>query len=73
MKTHTLTIRLDGALDKLLTKTSKYAGMSKSDVARAALRRQLRVAQFETLRRRMIPLAETRGILTDDDVFSMVS
>ena len=73
MKTHTLTIRLDSTLDRLLTKTSKHAGVSKSDVARAALSRQLRVAQFESVRRRMMPLAAARGILTDDDVFSMVS
>jgi hypothetical protein len=32
-----------------------------------------RWAQFETIRRRMMPFAEARGILTDEDVFSQVS
>jgi hypothetical protein len=31
------------------------------------------LTQFETIRRRMMPFAEARGILTDEDVFSRVS
>ena len=73
MKTSTLSIRLDKDLEKLLAKASKQTGRSRSDVAREALRRQLRVTQFETIRRRMMPFAEARGILTDEDVFSRVS
>jgi predicted transcriptional regulator len=73
MKTSTLSIRLDKDLEKLLSKASKQTGRSRSEVAREALRRQLRLTQFETIRRRMIPFAEARGILTDEDVFSRVS
>jgi predicted transcriptional regulator len=73
MKTSTLSIRLDKDLEKLLAKASKQTGRSRSDVAREALRRQLRLTQFETIRRRMMPFAEARGILTDEDVFSQVS
>lgn len=73
MKTSTLSIRLDKDLEKLLAKASKQTGRSRSDVAREALRRQLRLIQFETIRRRMMPFAEARGILTDEDVFSQVS
>jgi predicted transcriptional regulator len=73
MKTSTLSIRLDEGLEKLLAKASKQTGRSRSDVAREALRRQLRLTQFETIRRRMMPFAEARGILTDEDVFSRVS
>ena len=39
-------------------------------MARDALRRQLRLTQFETIRRRMMPFAEARGFLTDEDVFA---
>ena len=73
MKTSTLSIHLDKDLEKMLSKASKQTGRSRSEVAREALRRQLRLTQFETIRRRMMPFAEARGILTDDDVFSQVS
>lgn len=73
MKTATLSIRLDEDLDRLLGKASRQTGRSRSEVARQALRRQLRLTQFEALRRRMMPLAEARGFLTDEDVFAQVS
>ena len=73
MKTSTLTIRLDDDLDRLLTKASKQSGKNRSQVAREALRRQLRVNQFEALRRKIMPFAEARGYLTDEDVFREVS
>jgi len=73
MKTNTLTIRLDEDLDRLLTKTAKQSGRSRSELAREALRRQLRVSRFEALRKKIMPFAEARGYLTDDDVFRDVS
>ena len=73
MKTSTLTIRLDKDLEKLLTKASKQSGKNRSEIAREALRRQLRISQFEALRKRIMPFAEARWFLTDEDVFSKVS
>ncbi len=73
MKTTTLTIRLDKDLDDLLTKASRQSGRNRSEIAREALRRQLRISQFEAIRRRMMPFAEARGYLTDEDVFAEVS
>ena len=73
MKTSTLTIRLDEDLDKLLTKASRQTGRNRSEIAREALRRQLRVSQFDALRRKIMPFAEARGYLTDEDVFRDVS
>ena len=43
MKTATLSIRLDTDLDQLLGKASRQIGRSRSEVARDALRRQLRL------------------------------
>jgi hypothetical protein len=40
---------------------------------REALRRHLRLTQFEALRGCVMPLAEARGFLTDEDVFGQVS
>lgn len=73
MKTAMLTIRLDGDLEKLLERASRRAHKTRSEVAREALRRQLRLTQFESLRRRIMPFAEARGFLTDEDVFAGVS
>lgn len=73
MKTSTLTIRLDKDLTALLTKASKRSGRNRSEIAREALRRQLRLEQFEDLRERVMPFAEARGLLTDEDIFSRIS
>jgi len=73
MKTASLTIRLDKELERLLSKASKRSGKNRSEIAREALRRQLRLEQFEELRKRIMPFAEARGYLTDEDIFSEVS
>ena len=73
MKTSTLTIRMDDELSALLDTVTKRSGRNRSDIAREALRRQLRVPRFDTLRKRVMPFAEARGYLTDDDVFAAVS
>jgi predicted transcriptional regulator len=70
MKTATPTIRLDEDLDKLLTKAPRQSGLNRSMVARDALRRQLRISHFDALRHSMMPFAEARGYLTDEDVFA---
>ncbi|OGD22098.1 MAG: CopG family transcriptional regulator [Candidatus Aminicenantes bacterium RBG_13_64_14] len=73
MKSATLTIRLDKELEELLSKASKRTGKNRSEIAREALRRQIRLENFEELRRRIMPFAEARGYLTDEDIFSKVS
>jgi predicted transcriptional regulator len=73
MKSATLTIRLDKDLQELLSKASKRTGKNRSEIAREALRRQIRLENFEELRRRIMPFAEARGYLTDEDIFSKVS
>lgn len=69
----TLTIRLDEKLDAELRQFVARTGRRKSDFAREALRRQLAVAHFKDIRRRVAPFAEARGWLTDEDVFRNVS
>lgn len=68
-----VTIRLDPALQKQLDKVSKELGLTRSEVVREALRRQLSLLRFESLRSRLMPFAEARGYLTDEDVFEDVS
>jgi metal-responsive CopG/Arc/MetJ family transcriptional regulator len=73
MKTSSLTIRLDKDLEQMLNKASKQFGKTRSEIVREALRRQLRIDQFESLRKSIIPFAEARGFMTDEDIFSKVS
>ena len=73
MKTTSITIRLDEDLEGLLAEASKRSGRNKSEIAREALRRQLSIEKFESLRKRIMPFAEARGYLTDEDVFSRIS
>ncbi len=73
MKTSSLTIRLDDELAGLLAKASRRSGKNRSAIAREALRRQLRLEQFEEIREKVMPFAEARGFLTDEDIFSRFS
>ena len=73
MKTSAVTIRLEPELQKLLDKVCRQSGRTRSDVLRDALRRQLSILRFEQLRRQVLPFAEARGYLTDEDVNKAVS
>jgi predicted transcriptional regulator len=68
-----VTIRLDPELEKLLDRLCRQTGRSRSDVVREALRRQLSLLRFEHLRRQVLPFAEARGYLTDEDVARNIS
>ncbi len=69
----TLTIRLDAKLDKELARIAKRTGKTKSQIAREALARQVAVARFRELRAKTLPFAEAQGLLTDEDIFRVVS
>ena len=69
----TLTIRLDAKLDRLLARLARETGRTKSEVAREALRNQLFIEEFRSVRRVAMPYAAAAGYLTDEDVFRDVS
>jgi len=73
MKSSAITVRLDPELERELERIAKATGRSRSEVVREAVRRQLSLAKFEELRRKILPFAEARGYLTDEDVFRDVS
>lgn len=73
MKSSAVTIRLDPDLERLLDRVCKQSGRTRSDVVRDALKRQLSIIRFEQLRRQVLPFAEARGYLTDEDVNRNVS
>jgi predicted transcriptional regulator len=68
-----ITIRLDPALEKMLDRLCRLTGRTRSELVREALRRQLNLLRFEQLRRQVLPFAEARGYLTDEDVARNVS
>ena len=73
MKTSAVTIRIEPDLQKLLDKVCKQSGRTRSDIVRDSLKRQLSIIRFEQLRREVLPFAEARGYLTDEDVNKAVS
>ena len=73
MKTSAFTIRLDPELERQLDDAARRSGRTRSEFVREALRRQIALAEFEDLRRRIMPFAEARRYLTDEDIFQDVS
>lgn len=65
----TLTLRIPDDLDQELERQSAASRISKSDLAREALQRYLRVSRLRNLRARLVPRAQAQGIHTDEDVF----
>jgi len=47
--------------------------LNRSDVVRDALREYFARKDLEQIRKQMVPLAEAKGIFTDEDVFREVS
>jgi predicted transcriptional regulator len=68
-----MTIRVDQELDEALALAAARSGKTRSEVVREALRRQLALQRFDELREAVLPYAERRDLLTDEDVFSAVS
>jgi predicted transcriptional regulator len=68
----TVTIRLDDQLAHKLDYVAERTGRTKSDLIRDSLRRQLSIGLLDLARQKLVPLAEKRGIFTDDDVFEML-
>ena len=68
-----LTVRIPDDLKQRLQKFCKEQKRPASEVVRNSLRRYLAVERFQELRRKTLPFAEAQGILTDDDVFRIVS
>jgi predicted transcriptional regulator len=69
----TLTIRLPDDLRKELQKISKEESKPMSDLVRESLQRYISIYKFRRLRNKVLPFAESQGILTDEDVFDVIS
>jgi predicted transcriptional regulator len=67
MKTSVITIRIEPDLQEILDKVCKQSGRTRSEIVRDSLKRQLSIIRFKQLRRQVLPFAEARGYLTDED------
>jgi predicted transcriptional regulator len=69
----TLTIRLPEDMRKSLEAISESERKPISDLVRDSIRRYIAIQRFRQLRNSTLPLAEAQGILTDEDVFELIS
>jgi predicted transcriptional regulator len=69
----TFTVSLPPSIRKELDALAKRTGKSRNQVVREAVRRQIALERFRTLREQLVPKARARGIYTDEDVFKLVS
>jgi predicted CopG family antitoxin len=69
----TMTIRISDELREELQEISKAEGKPVSDLVRESLKRYIAVYRFRKLRNVVLPFAEAQGILTDGDVYKIIS
>jgi len=69
----TLIIRIPDDLREGLQELSRKENKPASDIVRESLKRYPASDRFRQLRNMALPFAEAQGILTDEDVFSMIS
>jgi predicted transcriptional regulator len=69
----TLTIRIPDDLRESLQELSRIENRPVSDIVRESLKRHLAIHRFRRLRNMTLPFAKAQGILTDEDVFSLIS
>jgi predicted transcriptional regulator len=71
--TDTITIRLPEKLQKELEVIVKEEKTSKSEIIRDAIARYVSIRRFQQLRKQVLPFAEAKGLLTDEDIFQTIS
>jgi len=69
----TISISLPAELKADLDRYAEAEGVSRSEMARAAVREYLFLRRFRSLRAELVLYAEAQGIFTDEDVFRVVS
>lgn len=64
--------RVSRKTDKALTRAARERGVSKSDLAREAVRRMLARQSFDRICATVQPYAEKLGLYTDEDVMRFI-
>ena len=69
----TLTIRLPEQLRAELDEVSRDENKAVSDIVRESIRRYIAIERFRSVRKKILPFAESQGLLTDEDVFKALA
>jgi predicted CopG family antitoxin len=69
----TLTIRIPDEMREGLLELCRNENKPVSDIVRESLKRYLAVYRFRRLRNMVLPFAEAQGLLSDEDIFGMIS
>jgi len=69
----TLTIRVPDELKRELEEIGRAENKPISDIVRDSIRRYVAIQRFHRLRNIVLPFAEANGILSDEDVFKIIS
>ncbi len=68
-----ISIRLPEDIRKKLKDISRDESRPVSDLVRDSLKKYIAIYRFRKLRETVLPFAESQGILTDEDVFKIIS
>jgi len=68
-----ISIRLPEKIYRELEIFSKLEGKPKSEIVREALNQYFAIKKFRYLRKKVIPFAEAKKLLTDEDIFKLIS
>jgi metal-responsive CopG/Arc/MetJ family transcriptional regulator len=68
-----VTVSLPETLTEQLDAVSREEGTTRSEVVRDALRRYFTLREYRALRAELTIEAESKGIITDEEVFDRVS
>ena len=68
-----VTVSLPEPLTEELDAVSREVGTSRSEIVREALKRYFTLREYRALRAELVIEAEAKGIVTDEDVFNLVS
>ena len=67
-----ITIRIPDELDIELIRISKEQDRPVSSLVRDSLKRYIRIYRFRQLREKLLPFAESQGLLTDEDIYEKI-
>jgi len=70
---YTVTVRMPKELKAQLDMLSKEEHVPVSDLVRESLQKYLAIRRFRRLRTKILPFAESQGLLTDEDAFRKIS
>jgi predicted transcriptional regulator len=68
-----ISIRVSNDLLSQITEEALRTNQTRGSYIRSCIQKDLNIRSFRALRAQLIPIAEKKGLLTDEDVFKAVS